>query len=74
MMNFEEKPIEFWKAILGEVELKLSPMVFKSLVSRTTAEIDEKGELLVLCEDDFVKNNVEKRYNGVIEEAAEKLA
>ncbi len=74
MENFEQKPIEFWKAILGEVELKLSPMVFKSLVSRTTAEIDSEGNLKVLCEDDFVKNNVEKRYNGVIEEAAQKLA
>ena len=74
MENFEQKPIEFWKAILGEVELKLSPMVFKSLVSRTTAEIDHDGNLKVLCEDDFVKNNVEKRYNGVIEEAAQKLA
>ena len=74
MENFEEKPIEFWKAVLGEVELKLSPMVFKSLVSRTTAEIDNDGNLKVLCEDDFVKNNVEKRYNGVIEEAALKLA
>ncbi|AHB40609.1 TPA: chromosomal replication initiator protein DnaA [candidate division WWE3 bacterium] len=74
MENFKEKPIEFWKAVLGEVELKLSPMVFKSLVSRTTAEIDNDGNLKVLCEDDFVKNNVEKRYNGVIEEAAMKLA
>ncbi|KKS28604.1 MAG: Chromosomal replication initiator protein DnaA [candidate division WWE3 bacterium GW2011_GWB1_42_117] len=72
--KFEEKPIEFWKAVLGEVELKLSPMVFKSLVSRTTAEIDTDGNLKVLCEDDFVKNNVEKRYNGVLEEAAQKLA
>lgn len=74
MENFEQKPIEFWKAILGEVELKLSPMVFKSLVSRTTADIDNEGNLKVLCEDDFVKNNVEKRYSEVIEEAAQKLA
>ncbi|HBY09870.1 hypothetical protein A2473_02880 [candidate division WWE3 bacterium RIFOXYC2_FULL_42_13] len=74
IQKFEEKPIEFWKAVLGEVELKLSPMVFKSLVSRTTAEVDTDGNLKVLCEDDFVKNNVEKRYNVVLEEAAQKLA
>ncbi|EKD94814.1 MAG: hypothetical protein ACD_25C00213G0003 [uncultured bacterium] len=49
-------------------------MVFKSLVSRTTAEVDTDGNLKVLCEDDFVKNNVEKRYNVVLEEAAQKLA
>ncbi len=71
-VNFEEKPKEFWKAVLGEVELNLSPMVFKSLVSRTTAEA-ENGCLKIVCEDDFVKNNVEKRYSDVIEQAAFKI-
>lgn len=74
IVNYEEKPIEFWKAVLGEVELKLSPMVFKSLVARTSAELDTDGTLKIVCEDDFVRNNVEKKYNTIIETAAEKLA
>lgn len=72
-LNYEENPRDFWKALLGEVELKLSPMVYKSLVSRTTAELGNDGTLKVLCEDDFVKNNIEKRYNKIIEEAGHKL-
>ncbi|GIW69285.1 MAG: chromosomal replication initiator protein DnaA [Patescibacteria group bacterium] len=74
LIDFKTKPKEFWKAILSEVELKLSPMVFKSLIARTRGEIDENGTLKIVCEDDFVKNNVEKRYRKIIEEAAIKLA
>ncbi len=74
LIDFETKPKEFWKAVLGEAELKLSPMVFKSLLARTKAELDENGNLKIICQDDFVKNNVEKRYGKIIEEAVQKLA
>lgn len=70
-----QKPKDLWKAVLGEVELKLSPMVFKSLVARTYAESEaEPNTLRILCEDDFVRNNIEKRYFSVISEAISKLS
>ncbi len=75
VINALEKPKDFWKAILGEVEMKLSPMVFKALVGRTQAEVDTDNQSLkILCEDVFVRDNLEKKYYNVINEAILKLS
>ena len=69
-----ENPKDFWKAVLGEVEIHLSSMVFNSFVSRTTVETIEDNKVIVLCDDNFVKQNLEKRYNKEIEAAVKKIS
>lgn len=69
-----ENPKEFWRAVLGQVELEISPMVYKSVVSRTQIETLTKDSITVLCEDDFVKKNLEKRYIDLVEKAIKNIA
>jgi chromosomal replication initiator protein len=75
-MNIEsfENPKDFWKAVLGQVELEISPMVYKSVVSRTTAETLSNTSVTILCEDDFVKKNLEKKYIDIVKQAVKNIA
>ncbi|HOD01373.1 MAG TPA: chromosomal replication initiator protein DnaA [bacterium] len=62
-------PKEIWKAILGKVELEISPMIFKTMISRTKGISLENNVLEVFCEDNFVKKNLETKYAKIVEEA-----
>jgi chromosomal replication initiator protein len=73
-IEMTENPKEFWKTVLGEVEMKMSPMVFKTLVSRTKVEEIANNTIKIQCDDDFVKNNVEKKYFELIDAAIQKIA
>lgn len=75
-MNIEsfENPKEFWRAVLGQVELEISPMVYKSVVSRTQAETLSNTSVTILCEDDFVKKNLEKKYIDIVKQAVKNIA
>jgi len=36
-------PNEIWKAVLGQIEIGVSPMVYKSVISRTSGvDLDSK--------------------------------
>lgn len=69
-----EKHKEFWKAVLGEVELSMSSMVFKSLVARTFVENISEETISIICEDNFVKDNLEKRHYDLVSSAIKKVA
>lgn len=74
-MNQEliNNPKEFWKAVLGQVELEMSPMVYKTIVSRTKGVSLDAGTLEVFCEDNFVKKNLETKFSQVIETAVKNV-
>jgi chromosomal replication initiator protein len=67
-------PKELWKSVLGQVELEISPMVYKTIVSRTKGiELDETS-LKVSCEDNFIKKNLGTKYIEIIENAVKKTS
>jgi len=69
-----ETPKEFWRAVLGQIEIELSPMVYKSLVSRTSVGKLTEEDIEILCEDDFVKKSLEKKHLKLIEKAIKNIA
>jgi chromosomal replication initiator protein len=74
--NTLENPKEFWKAVLGEIELELSPnsVVFKSLLGRTSVESVTEKEIKLLCDDEFVKKNIEKKHHELLSSTIKKIA
>jgi chromosomal replication initiator protein len=74
--NTLENPKEFWKAVLGEIELELSPnsVVFKSLLGRTSVESISEKSIKLLCDDEFVKKNIEKRHHELLSSTIKKVA
>ncbi len=69
-----ETPKEFWRAVLGQIELELSPMIYKSLVSRTSIGKLTEKDIEVVCEDDFVKKSLEKKHLKLVENAIKNVA
>ena len=67
-------PKEFWKAVLGQVELKMSPMVFKSVITRINIGDLSDTQIEVICEDEFVKKNLENKYIKTVNEAIQRIA
>jgi chromosomal replication initiator protein len=67
-------PKEFWKSVLGQVELEISPMVYKSIVSRTKGLELSDSTLKVSCEDNFIKKNLGTKYIKIIEKAVKNTA
>ena len=75
VINVSEKPKEFWKTVRGEVEIKLSPLIGKTIFAQTQIEYDAPGESIkILCDNAFIRDNIEKKYCRVIEEAINKIA
>lgn len=74
--NTLENPKEFWKAVLGELELELSPnsVVFKSLLGRTGVESIGEKEIKLYCDDEFVKKNIEKKHHELLNKTVSKIA
>lgn len=73
-INHTENPKEFWKTVLGEVQVQVSPMVFQSFMTKTRIDGVTNESINILCDSEFVKSNVEKRYAPIIEEAVRKIA
>ncbi|MFC1625008.1 chromosomal replication initiator protein DnaA [Patescibacteria group bacterium] len=73
-LEIYDNPKEFWKAVLGQVELKISPMVFKSVITRTTIGNLSKTQVEIICEDEFVKKNLETKHLKTIGEIIQKVA
>ncbi|HNS71102.1 MAG TPA: chromosomal replication initiator protein DnaA [bacterium] len=74
--NTLENPKEFWKAVLGEIELQLSPnsVVFKSLLGRAGIEKITDNIIYLSCEDEFVKKNIETKHRSLLTEVVSNLA
>lgn len=66
--------IQFWKTILGEVEMNISPMLFKTQVARTAIESIEETIITILCEDEFIRKNIKTKHFDVLTEAIKKVA
>ncbi|MFH1899617.1 MAG: chromosomal replication initiator protein DnaA [Patescibacteria group bacterium] len=69
-----ETPKEFWRAVLGQIELELSPMIYKSLVSRTRVGKLTEKDIEIVCEDDFVRKSLEKRHSKLVENTIKNVA
>lgn len=66
-------PKEFWKAVLGQVEIEISPMVYKTMIARTKGVSFDENTLEVFCEDNFVKKNLETKFSNNIEAALKNI-
>jgi chromosomal replication initiator protein len=64
-------PKDFWKKVLAEVQLEVTPMVFGSIISRTVGEKAEGDCIDIVCTDDFIKKNIEKKYLSIVQDAAD---
>jgi len=69
-----DNPKDFWKAVLGQIELSMSPMVYKSVVARTQVTNITPETIEIECEDEFVKKNLEKRHLELIEKAIKNIS
>ncbi|MBW6441717.1 chromosomal replication initiator protein DnaA [Patescibacteria group bacterium] len=67
-------PNEFWKAVLGKVEMEISPMVYKTIVSRTEGLYLDNSTLKVSCDDKFIQKNLSTKYSEIIEDAVKDVA
>ena len=72
-VDYLNKTKEFWDAVLGKVEVSLSSMIFKTVISRTHIEKVEKNKIVVFCEDAFVKENMQKKYTKDIKKAIKNI-
>jgi len=72
-MNQNNNPKEMWKAILGKIELEVSPMIYKTIISRTKGVNIENDTLEIFCEDNFVKKNLEIKYAKIVKEAVKNV-
>jgi len=71
--SLNDNPKEFWKAVLGQIQLEVSPMVFKTMVSRTKGVSFENDTLEVFCEDNFVKKNLETKFSSVVDNSVKNI-
>jgi chromosomal replication initiator protein len=62
-------PKELWKAILGHIEMDVSPMVYKSMISKTVGAELNQNTLTVECNNNFIKKNLEAKYLPIIQKA-----
>lgn len=69
-----ETPKEFWRAVLSQIELEISPMIYKSLVSRTSVDKLTDKDIEIICEDDFVKKSLLKKHLELVKKAIKKVA
>ncbi|NMB70480.1 chromosomal replication initiator protein DnaA [candidate division WWE3 bacterium] len=73
-MKPEENFKEFWKKVLAEVQLEVTPVVFGTIISRTHLEQLDDNSALVLCADEFIRKNMEKKYFAIVQEALNRIA
>lgn len=70
----EQKDLNlFWKKVLSEVQLEVTPMVFGTFFSRTDIKDVKSKEAIIICDDEYIKNNIERKYNEILQEAVNKI-
>ena len=70
----EEKDLNtFWNKVLSEVQLEVTPMIFGTFFSRTELKDKKTNKIIVRCDDDFIKTNIERKYFEILQEAVNKV-
>lgn len=72
--KYLENPKEFWKIVLGDIQLRTSPMVYNSFFYKTEVKELTKDSIHLLCKDEFVKTNIERKHKAILQEALAKYA
>ncbi len=72
-MSNNKDPKDFWKKVLAEIQLEVTPMVFGSVMTRVSIEKVDEKELDIQCSDEFIKKGVEKKYFEIIQEAVNRI-
>jgi chromosomal replication initiator protein len=65
---------DLWRAVLGQLELNVSPNLYNSFLMRTNLDDMQDTEATIACEDAFVMVNVEKKLKSDIENALLNIA
>jgi chromosomal replication initiator protein len=69
----EENAKELWKKVLGELEVEMSPMAFKTWISRAKAVTITETSLELACPDELVKNMFLTKYLPMIQSSVDRL-
>lgn len=62
---------DLWKAILGKAETQLSSTFYKAYFLTSYAEEVNEGELTIVCNSNYSKNQISKSYYSFIKETAD---
>lgn len=73
-MRNEENINDFWKKVIAEIQLEVTPVVFGTIISRATIDKYDNETALILCADEFIRKNVEKKYLYIIQDAVNRIA
>ncbi|OGG06998.1 hypothetical protein A3D05_02290 [Candidatus Gottesmanbacteria bacterium RIFCSPHIGHO2_02_FULL_40_24] len=55
-----------WATILADLELQVSEVVFRTLISQTSLESLDDGKAVISCNNPMLINIIEKRYHDLI--------
>ncbi len=72
-MTLNKDPKDFWKKVLAQLQLEVTPMVYGTIITRTTLETFSDDKLEILCVDEFIKKTIEKKYAQIIQDAVNNL-
>jgi chromosomal replication initiator protein len=73
-MTSNKDPKDFWKKVLAQLQLEVTPMVYGTIISRTALENYSEDKLEIICVDEFIKKTIEKKYAQIIQDAVTNIA
>ena len=65
---------DLYKAVLGDLQTNLSPMVFKTNFLVTKAGEGSEEALEIICPKEYVKEQISKKFMGLLKDTVRKIA
>lgn len=65
---------DFWKAVLAELQIKVDPLSYKTALAKLKVANLTDSSIDVLCNTDFYRKDLQKRFGKQIEGAVNKIA
>ena len=60
-----------WQTILADLQLQVSEVVYRTLISQTNLESLNEGQAVINCNNPLLINMIEKKYQGLIKKTLE---
>ncbi len=65
---------DFWKAVLAELQIKADPLSYKTALAKLKVANLTETSIDILCNTDFYRKDLQKRFGKQIEGAVNKIA
>ena len=65
---------DFWKAVLAELQIKADPVSYKTALAKLKVANLTETSIDILCNTDFYRKDLQKRFGKQIEGAVNKIA